>query len=116
MTKGIRIEGLNDLQKKLKKNIKIDDVKRVVKQNGTELDSKIVKNAEFKKGYQTGTTKRSIALSLENNGLTAVVEPVTEYSPYLEYGTRFMEAQPFVGLGYTQQKEIFKKDMKKLVK
>lgn len=71
----IYFEGLEDLNKKLKKNVKMDTVKKVVNQNGIELTREMVKKAEFKKGYQTGTTKRSIALSLENNGLTAVVEP-----------------------------------------
>ena len=112
----IYFEGLEDLNKKLKKNVKMDTVKKVVNQNGIELTREMVKKAEFKKGYQTGTTKRSIALSLENNGLTAVVEPATEYSPYLEYGTRFMEAQPFVGPAFNIQKGSFKSNMKKLVK
>ncbi|MDT2640464.1 hypothetical protein P7D31_10090 [Enterococcus dongliensis] len=35
---------------------------------------------------------------------------------YLEYGTRFMEAQPFMGPAYRAQKEIFKRDMDRLVK
>jgi hypothetical protein len=34
----------------------------------------------------------------------------------LEYGTRFMEAQPFVKPAYEVQKEQFKKDLDKLVK
>lgn len=74
------------------------------------------KNADFKKGYQTGTTKRSIALEITDAGLTAAVEPGTEYSPYLEYGTRFMDAQPFVKPAYEAQKAQFKEDMQRLVK
>lgn len=109
-------EGLDELSSKLKKNIKMTDVKRVVSTNGAELTNKMTKKAEFKKGYQTGTTKRSIKLSEEDSGFTAIVEPGTEYSPYLEYGTRKMEAQPFVGPAFNEQKETFKKDMKKLVK
>jgi HK97 gp10 family phage protein len=71
--------------------------------------------ADFKKGYQTGTTKRSIALEIKDSGMTAEVEPGTEYSPYLEYGTRFMDAQSFVRPAYNEQKAIFKADMQKLV-
>lgn len=112
----LKFEGLSDLQKGLAKKIKLDDVKRVVKQNGGEMQEKMMQNADFKKGYQTGTTKRSIGLEIKDNGLTSEVEPGTEYSPYLEYGTRFMEAQPFVKPAFDAQKEQFKKDLDKLVK
>lgn len=112
----IKIEGLEELQKALKDNVTMDDVKRVVRQNGSEMQQKIQKNADFKKGYQTGTTKRSIGLDFKEGGFTAEVEPTTEYAPYLEYGTRFMDAQPFVKPGYDEQKIQFKKDMQKLVK
>ena len=111
----IKIEGLDKLQKALKKNVTMEDVKTVVRHNGSELQSKMQGNADFTRGYATGTTKRSIALEMADAGFTAEVEPKTEYSPYLEYGTRFMDAQPFVKPAYESQKEIFKKDMDKLV-
>lgn len=112
----ITITGLDALEKKLKENVKMTDVQRVVKHNGSQLQRKMQKNADFTKGYQTGTTKRSIGLELTNGGFTAEVEPTTEYSPYLEYGTRFMEAQPFVNPAFNEQKEKFKSDMLKLVR
>lgn len=112
----IKVEGLDKLQKALKKNVTMDDVKRVVRHNGSELQSKMQDNAEFSKGYQTGTTKRSIGLEITDGGFTAEVEPTTEYSPYLEYGTRFMSEQKFVSPAFNEQKEKFKKDMNKLAK
>lgn len=112
----IKVDGLKELEKALKDNVTMDDVKRVVRQNGSELHRKIQDNADFTKGYATGTTKRSIGLEITDGGFTAEVEPKTEYSPYLEYGTRFMEAQPFVKPGYEEQKKQFKADMQKLTK
>lgn len=112
----ITFKGLDELEKKLKANVTMDDVKRVVKVNGSELHEKVQENADFKKGYQTGTTKRSVTLDIKDGGLTADVEPETEYSPYLEYGTRFMEAQPFVRPAFEKQAARFKKDMQKLVR
>ena len=112
----IKVTGLDELQKKLKDNVTMDDVKRVVRQNGSEMQRKIQNNADFDKGYQTGATKRSVGLEIKDSGFTAEVEPTTEYSPYLEYGTRFMEAQPFVKPGHEEQAAQFKKDMQKLVK
>ena len=112
----IKIDGLKELEKKLKDNVTLNDVKRVVNQNGAELQNKMQAKADFKKGYQTGTTKRSIGLEIKDSGLTAEVAPETEYSPYLEYGTRFMEAQPFVRPSLEEQAEQFKSDMRKLVR
>lgn len=122
------VKGLDKLQKALKENVTLDDVKKVVRNNGSQLQKKIQSNADFDKGYQTGTTKRSIGLEFENDGLNAVTGstdpvinpktsvPATEYSPYLEYGTRFMAAQPFVRPAFNEQKAKFKRDLQKLMK
>lgn len=112
----IRIEGVEELQKMLKRNVTLNDVKQVVRQNGSELNRKMARNASFSKGYQTGQTKRSIKLTLADGGMTAMVGPGTSYSPYLEYGTRFMSAQPFIRPAFNDQRDIFIKDMQKLMK
>ena len=113
---GVKITGIEKLQVKFKKNVKMDDVKRVIKNNGAQLQNKMVRNANFVKGYQTGTTKRSIKLDVTDFGLTAEVGPTTEYSGYLEYGTRRMEAQPFVKPSLDEQEKQFERDFKKLAK
>lgn len=113
---SIKIIGLEKLQKQLKKNVTMDDVKKVVRHNGAELQTKIQDNAEFTKGYQTGTTKKSVGLELTDGGFTAESGPTTEYAEYLEYGTRFMDAQPFVKPALDQQKKEFQSDMQKLVR
>ena len=112
----IHVEGLDELRKALKKNVTMDDVKRVVRHHGAGLQSTMMNKADFKKGYQTGATKRSIQLEITDGGFTAEVEPTTHYSPYLEYGTRKMEAQPFVRPALDEQKPKFINDMQKLVK
>lgn len=124
----IKLEGLTELQNKLKKNVKMDDVRKVVRKNGADMANKMIRNADFKGHYEwesgkgkvfkkpTGTTKRSINLDITDGGMTALAEPTTEYSPYLEHGTRFMNAQPFVKPAFDEQKEKFKKDMSKLTK
>lgn len=112
----IKLEGMEKLQVKLKKNVQMSDVKRVVKENGAQMQEKMQRKANFKKGYQTGTTKRSIGMSIKDGGMTAEAGPKTEYSPYLEHGTRYMEAQPFVYPSYAIQKEQFKSDLKKLTR
>ena len=113
---SLKVTGLDKLQKALKQNATLNDVKKVVRHHGSKLQRKMQEKADFKKGYATGTTKRSIKLHIEDGGFTAAVEPETEYSPYLEYGTRFMEAQPFVTPALNEQASKFKSDLQKLCK
>lgn len=109
---GIKMTGINELRIALKKNMELNAVKRVVKQNGEEIQMKAQRNAPV----DTGNLKKSIGLDIMNAGLTAKVEPTAEYAPYQEYGTRFMEAHPFVKPAFNEQKELFKSDMDKLVR
>ena len=113
---GLTVNGADKLVGKLKRNANLNDVKNVVKMNGSELERRMKRKAVFTKGYSVGATKRSIQNSIEDNGFTARVRPTTHYSYYLEKGTRFMEAQPFVGPAFYEQKEIFKRDMKRLMR
>lgn len=119
----IKVTGLDLLEKRLKENVTMDDVKKVVKKNGEQMHRKIKKNADFRGHYEgnkfvpaTGETKRSIGLEITDGGFAAEVEPTTKYAPYLEYGTRFMDAQPFVRPGFNEQKIKFKQDLQKLLR
>ncbi|MFQ8894288.1 MAG: HK97-gp10 family putative phage morphogenesis protein [Dorea sp.] len=44
------------------------------------------------------------------------IEPTADYAAYVEYGTRFMNAQPYMRPAYNAQKGKFKSDMQKLVR
>lgn len=109
---GIKITGVKELQKKLERCGKLEAVKTVVKKNGSELQAK----AQGKAPVDTGYLKRSIWLDITDGGLTATVEPKAHYAPYVEYGTRKMNAQPFIKPTYNDQKGKFKSDMQKLVR
>ena len=124
----IRIEGLEELQKQLKKNADMNEVKKLVRSNGSQLQRKIQRKADFKGHYgwekgkgkvfkkPTGTTKRSVRLEITDGGMTAESGPTTDYSEYLEFGTRFMNAQPFVKPALEEQSKKFESDLQKLVK
>ena len=107
----IKIVGMQKLQKKLKDNVSMADVKRVIRHNGAEMQAKAQENAPVRTGY----LKRSIGLEITDGGMTAEVEPTADYGPYVELGTRYMEAQPYLKPAFDEQKEKFEKDMKKLV-
>lgn len=118
----INFKGLDKLEKKLIQNAKMDDVKKVVKDNGLTLQGNVVKNAgeiTFNKGYFTGNLKQDVAgngFKLSDGDLTAKVGTSVEYAPYLEHGTRFMDAEPFLKSPFEQAKNKFKADIDKLTK
>lgn len=112
----ITVKGLDKLEKALKDNVTMADVKKVVRHHGAGLQQRMQGKADFKMGYQTGATKRSIGLEMKDSGLTASAGPETDYSEFVELGTRFMDAQPFVKPAHDEQKQEFKTDMKKLVR
>ncbi len=114
----IKFEGIYELDKKLKKCLNMDAVKQIIQKNGDQMNRRMKKNTEtaFVKGYSTGDTAGSINTTISDSGMTATTEPTMEYDPYVEFGTRFMEAEPFVKPAFEEQKEQFKKDLDKLVK
>lgn len=109
---GIKFEGIAKLDKGLKKRMDLNAVKTVVRKNGADMQAKSQRNAPV----DTGTLKRSIGLDLSDNEMTATVEPTAEYAPYVELGTRFMEAQPYLKPAFEEQKKQFEKDLQKLVR
>ena len=120
---GVKLIGFEKLEAKLTKNMDLSAVKTVVKKSGSEMQKKAQKNAPVGTpqstgipGYVGGTLKRSIGLDITDGGMTAEVEPTAEYAAYVEYGTRYMNAQPYMRPSYTAQKEKFKSDLKKLTR
>lgn len=120
---GVRIDGFDKLEAKLKRNMDLGAVRTVVRKNGADLQTKAQKNAPVGTpqstgipGYVGGTLKRSVELDITDGGLTAEVEPTADYAAYVEYGTRFMEAQPYLKPAYDEQKKKFIKDLNELVR
>lgn len=123
MKAHLEFKGIDELIKHMQKNVSLEDVKKVVKKNGADLTKVMQEKAQFRGHWQgntfvhpTGFTRRSIRMWLHDGGFTAQVGPQSFYSPYLEYGTRYMDAQPFVRPAFNYQKLIFIKEMQRLVK
>lgn len=124
----IQIEGIEALQMELSKRTDLTPVKNIVRVDGGLLNNTMKRRAQFRGHYEwevgkglvfknpTGTTMDSIHMELKDGGLTAVVGPTTEYSPYLEWGTRKMTPQPFVHPAFDEVKNIFVNDLKRLVR
>lgn len=118
MAVRIQVTGVKELQQALLKREAEHQAatKRIIRNHGAKLQRKMMKNAVFTKGYSQGDTQASIGLEITLSGFAANVGPTTHYAPYLEYGTRFMEAQPFVDKSLQQQKPEFFADLNKLMK
>lgn len=109
--RNVSLKGVSELTMKLKSNANMKDVKQIVKQNTAEM----TQGAQRKAPVDTGNLRRSITMDLSDGGLTGKVKPTADYAPYLEYGTRFQSAQPFMRPAFNKQKVQFKSDMDKLV-
>lgn len=103
---------MEKLQKKLRKNVGMEEVKNTVRKHGSQLEVKAQRNAPI----DTGNLRRSVGLEIRGNGLTAESEATAEYAGYVEYGTRYMKAQPYMRPAFEEQKAKFRNDMKKLTR
>ena len=120
---SVKVTGFKELEMKLKRNADMQEVKKIVKEHGANLQKKAQRNAPIGTpestgipGYKGGTLRGSLGLEIADEGLSAEVEATADYSAYVELGTRFMQAQPYLGPAFNEQKEKFKKDMKNLVR
>ena len=119
------IDGDDELVKALTKMMSLDQHRKIVKKHGASLQKKAMRNANFRGHYvgrkdsknrkfvkPTGATKRSITLEIGNGGLSAKVTAGTDYSGYLEVGTRLMDEQPFMGPAFDEVWDDFVEDLR----
>ena len=117
----VKIEGLQALISDIDaRKYSGKQIRNVVMKNGANLQEdaqkRMTKTVAYVKGYSKGTTRRSTTLSISDDGMTATVAPHTEYFPYVEYGTRYMEAEPTLNPAFQKIKQQFYKDVMDLVK
>lgn len=115
----VKLVGMDRLVAKLEHcGSNREAVKAVVLKNGNQLNEKMkthMRNA-YTKGYSHGDTAGSVNTVITDGGMTAEIGPTTNYSMYVEYGTRFMQAEPAIRPAFDEQVPIFKSDMGKLVR
>lgn len=110
----MKLDGFKEFLTKLAElEAKDLKAKQVVKKNGAEMHAKAQRYAPV----DTGTLKRSITLEIKDNGMTAEVDGGhVNYAVYQEYGTRYQSGTPFIRPSHKEQKEIFKKEMRDILK
>ena len=87
------------------------DAHEILKDHGSRLHRRAVRNAVFTRGYSTGATRQSIHITVDRN--EARVKTGTDYSGYVEVGTRKMEAQPYMGPALEETIPEFLADLEK---
>lgn len=107
-----KISGVKELQNALKAKATLQDVGNVVKKNGSAMTSKAQRLAPV----DTGQLKGSIKTDYDSGGYQSTTKAEASYAPYIEKGTRFSAAQPFIKPAYNSQKKIFIKDLSLLLK
>ena len=85
-------------------------VKSIVRYHTSDLN----RRAQVKVPVDTGFLKRSIRLSIEGGGLTGKVTAHADYAGYVEKGTRFMRAQPYMEPALNEVKEGFIADLERM--
>ena len=135
----LEIHGLDDLESKLKEGADLKLVKEVLKKHATQMHQSTMRKVPA----DTGALKRSIMLSMHDDGFTWRVKPLIKYAAYVEYGTGIyasngggrktpwvyynaklgryvktqgMMAQPFVRPAFYEQRNKFMKDIRKIMK
>lgn len=93
-----------------------DDVNEVLKNLAVEGAKLAKENAErvMNKGYWAGNLWREIE-SAKNRDLEYSITSNAGYSGFLEYGTRYMEAEPFMWPMYLRIQKELVKDLKELL-
>ena len=108
----VQFSGLEALQDKLRRNAPLLDVQMVVRSNGAEL----TRNAQALAPVDTSRMKNATLMFLEDGNMTSGVRVHTNYAGYVDKGTRFMSAKPFVGNSFNLQALNFKREINMLMK
>ncbi len=93
-----------------------DDVDEILKNNAIEGIGIAVSNAKkvMNKGYWTGNLARSIEVKKVGELHYRVIS-TAHYSSFLEFGTRYMEAAPFMFPTYQTLKKSTLEDLRRLL-
>ena len=102
------ISGTNEFKKLLVPDNKIEEVKQVVRVNTAQM----ARNASKFVPVDTGTLARSGKVTMLDGDMTGEYSFNTDYSAYVEYGTRFMYGRFYLKRAFDLQTEKFYNDVK----
>lgn len=108
----IKIQGADQLVKNISQRVGRSKVDNVVKKNTANLQTEMQRRA----AVDTGFLKRSMTIDFMPGRMTGSVDVGAEYGAYVNYGTRFMAAQPFAAPSLQKVQPMFINDLRNLIK
>ena len=108
----IVIEGGDEMVRAIRGRFNHDKVARIVKRNTSQAQQTAMRLA----AVDTGFMKRSITMRIDITGLAGYITAGADYSPYVEFGTRYMDSQPFMRPAASEQAPIFINDLRNLLR
>ena len=108
----IEIEGGDELVRSITKRVDADRVVPVIRRNTSQAQQKAMRLA----AVDTGFMKRSITMRIDITGLAGYIVAGASYSSYVEFGTRYMDSQPFMRPAAREQAPIFISDLRNLIR
>lgn len=69
----------------------------------------VERTAKQRAPVDTGNLRNSISTSISAGGMTAEIGPTASYGVYVEYGTRRMSPQPYMGPALEANAPMFEK-------
>lgn len=112
MAKSIGLRGLKKLINRFRRNTELTEVKDVLRVNGEQMLQRAQKNAPV----DTGELRDSLRMDIDEAGFSVNIKSDADHASYVEYGTRYQNAQPFIGPAFKRQQRKLKKDLSKLTK
>lgn len=129
MRTSVEIKGIKELREELKRLESLEPVKKAVRVNSALLHQRAQAKAvfrghmEWRKGVglvfvkPTGFLRRSImGPYLELSGLSGKVRAEADYAGYVEKGTRYMAAQPYMEPALREVEPLFLADLRSIFK
>lgn len=115
MTVKIKLKGVEEAQAKLEKLADLTAVKQALKANTNDLQENAIRRMPntYVKGYSTTHTAKNTNSYIIDDGLTGKVVLETNYSFYVEFGTRYMAAEPVLKPAINEIYPQFISDIKK---
>jgi HK97 gp10 family phage protein len=104
MKVGFKIIGLEDVAKAIRETAEKTGVvtKEEIRAAALDTEKRSKENLIANKSVVTGTLLRSMTTDMLEGGYAAEVGTVTEYAPYVEFGTRRSRAKPYLIPAYEE--------------
>lgn len=84
---------------------------RVVAKTAHDIEATAKRNAPV----DTGALRDSISASITGGGMQAVIGPTVSYGVFVEFGTRRMRPQPYMGPALTSHEPMFTRAVESLI-